>query len=120
MRDDTTANGIPIGEPLYRPEPKSGWTWLLSPMRALMRAEFLATGSRSTRWFHGFSAGNTGQFGAAGRALPDTSAGTTTSAEAASSDRQATEIAARRSTGQDTTAIPFGVTPNTASLASPM
>ena len=29
-------------------------------------AEFLATGSRSTRWFHGLSAGKIGQFGAAG------------------------------------------------------
>ena len=36
--------GMPIGAPLYTPDPKSGWTEAPRPMRAMMLAEFLATG----------------------------------------------------------------------------
>ena len=84
----------------------------------MIAAEFLATGSRSTRWFHGLSAGNTGQFRAPGSGRADTSAGTATAAIAAISDKQASTSAERR-TAQETTAIPRGVTPNTASWTSP-
>ena len=81
--DETTVYGIPIGWPLYSPEPKSGWTGSFSPMLAISAAEFLATGNRSTRWFHGLFAGNTGQPGAAGSGRADPSAGTATIAIAA-------------------------------------
>src|SRR5947209_19313566 len=41
-------------------------------MLAISRAEFVATGRRSTRWFHGLLAGNIGQLEArgSGRAAP--------------------------------------------------
>src|SRR5438477_5789885 len=62
----TTSNGIPIGCPLYRPEPKSGWRPTPLPIDAISGAEFVATGSESTRWFHALSAGKIGQRGADG------------------------------------------------------
>ena len=116
--DPTTANGIPIGSPSYNPEPKSGWTGSFRPMLAMIAAEFSATESRSTRWFHGLFAGNTGQLGAPGSGCADTRAGTAIDAIAAISDRPA-RASAKRRTSQETTAIPRGVTPNTASLTSP-
>ncbi len=84
-------------------------------MLAISAAEFLATGSRSTRWFQGLFGGNTGQPCAPGSAWADVSAGT---AIAAISDRHARATATRR-TAQETTAMPLGVTPNTASSTSP-
>src|SRR3954447_7979917 len=35
--------------------------WSPTPIERTMASEFACTGSRSTRWFHGLSAGNTGQ-----------------------------------------------------------
>src|SRR5437868_784909 len=55
---------MPIGAPWYRPEPKSAWTGRSAPIEAISVAEFLATGRRSTRWFHGLLRGKTGQRGA--------------------------------------------------------
>src|SRR5262249_25722582 len=52
---------MPIGAPFQRPEPKSGCRAVSAPIESTIAAEFLATGSRSTRWFHGLSFGNTGQ-----------------------------------------------------------
>ena len=87
--DPTTANGIPIGSPSYNPDPKSGWTGSPRPMAAMIAAEFLATGSRSTRWFQALFAGKIGQLGALGSGRADTSAGTATAPIAAISDREA-------------------------------
>src|SRR2546421_4863777 len=58
---------MPIGSPAYSPAPKSGCTGSPRPIDAISRAEFFATDSRSTRWFHGLFGGNTGQRGAPGR-----------------------------------------------------
>src|SRR5437763_7674757 len=55
---------MPIGAPWYGPEPKSAWTGRSRPIEAMSVAELEATGSRSTRWFHGLSRGKTGQRGA--------------------------------------------------------
>src|SRR5579862_1537640 len=63
---ETTSNGIPIGPPSQRPEPKSGCKPVVSPIDWISCAEFAATGSVSTRSFHGFVAGNIGHFGADG------------------------------------------------------
>src|SRR5215207_5364783 len=52
---------MPIGAPSYRPEPKSACMCAPVPIQRTMASEFGCTGSRSTRWFHGLSAGNTGQ-----------------------------------------------------------
>src|SRR5439155_22305275 len=62
----TTSNGIPIGGPSYRPEPKSGWSPVDTPIDAIICAESDATGSVSTRAFHGLFAGKIGQRGALG------------------------------------------------------
>ena len=86
---------------------------------AIRPAEFLATGSRSTRWFQGLSAGNTGQAKAPGSGRADPSDGSTIAAASAIDVRHAEVIAARRKV-QDTTAIPPGATLNPASLTSPM
>src|SRR5579862_6411939 len=63
---DTTSKGMPIGPPSQVPEPKSACTGAFKPIEAISWAEFAATGSLSTRWFHGLFAGKTGQRGAAG------------------------------------------------------
>src|SRR5581483_3447988 len=52
---------MPIGCPSQRPEPKSACRPVSRPIEAISCAEFAATGSLSTRWFHGFDAGKTGQ-----------------------------------------------------------
>src|ERR1044071_5248165 len=52
---------MPIFEPSQRPEPKSAWTPTSVPIDAITCAEFAATGSVSTRWFHAFVAGKSGQ-----------------------------------------------------------
>src|SRR5436305_14680319 len=73
----TTVIGIPIGAPSQRPEPKSAWRPVEVPIEAMIAAESAATGSRSTRRFHGFEAGKAGQpasFGGAGAEAPGTSA----------------------------------------------
>src|ERR1044072_7453563 len=62
----TTSNGMPIGEPSHSPEPKSAWRPVEAPIELTIAAEFAATGSLSTRWFHGFDFGKTGHLGAAG------------------------------------------------------
>src|SRR4029077_3499729 len=62
----TTVIGIPIGAPSHSPEPKSACTLPLAPIEWTISSEFAATGSVSTRWFHGFDLGNTGQRGADG------------------------------------------------------
>src|SRR5512132_1149629 len=62
----TTSNGIPIGEPAHRPEPKSAWRPVETPIVAMIAAELRATGSVSTRRFQGFDFGNTVQRGAPG------------------------------------------------------
>src|SRR5205823_15079365 len=62
----TTSNGIPIGSPCQSPEPKSAWRPVEAPIEAMTAAELDATGSLSTRRFHGFDFGKTGQRGAAG------------------------------------------------------
>src|SRR5262245_65329904 len=62
----TTSNGIPIGEPCHRPEPKSAWRPVETPIEAMIAAELRATGSLSTRRFHGFDFGKTVQRGAPG------------------------------------------------------
>src|SRR5579864_9644305 len=63
---ETMSYGIPIGCPSYRPEPKSGCSPVVSPIDWIIAAEFAATGSLSTRWFHAFVAGKIGHFGAPG------------------------------------------------------
>ena len=62
----TTSYGIPIGPPAHLPEPKSGWRPVPAPMLAMIASEFDATGSESTRVFHGLSAGNIGAAGQPG------------------------------------------------------
>ena len=52
--------------PSYSPEPKSGWRPVSTPIDAIICAEFAATGSLSTRSFHGLFAGKIGQLGALG------------------------------------------------------
>ena len=62
VRPPTTVIGIPIGPPSQRPEPKSGCRPVSAPIERDDRAPSpRATGSVSTRWFHGLSAGKTGQ-----------------------------------------------------------
>ena len=82
----TTSNGIPIGLPCQRLEPKSACKPVLAPIEEMTAAEFFAMGRRSTRWFHGFDFGKTGQRGAAGTrsalAAPPAAASTATAAEA--------------------------------------
>src|SRR5438105_15405351 len=55
---------MPMGPPLYLPEPKSGWRPVLRPMERTIAAERLATGRWSTRWFQGFDLGKRRQWGA--------------------------------------------------------
>src|SRR5438067_538852 len=52
---------MPIFEPSQRPEPKSAWTPVSTPIEAMIVAEFAATGRVSTRWFQTLLAGKTGQ-----------------------------------------------------------
>ena len=56
----TTVIGIPIGPPSQRPEPKSGCSVFVGPIEAIVASEPAATGSVSTRRFHGLSAGKIG------------------------------------------------------------
>ena len=62
----TTSNGIPIGEPSQRPEPKSACRPVQTPIEAMIAAELRATGSLSTRRFQGLVLGKTVHFGAPG------------------------------------------------------
>jgi hypothetical protein len=55
----TTVIGMPILFPSKSPDPKSAWMWSFSPIEATIAAELAATGSWSTRWFHGLEAGKT-------------------------------------------------------------
>src|SRR5947207_11723994 len=79
---------MPIGCPSQSPEPKSACTGSSSPIERIIAAELGATGSLSTRWFHGFVAGKIGQpaivgaFGAAPAAkLLDASKASTSNLE---------------------------------------
>src|SRR5438093_1091693 len=62
----TTVIGIPIGAPSQSPEPRSAWTLPFAPIEPTISSEFAATGSVSTRWFHAFDFGKTGQRGVDG------------------------------------------------------
>src|SRR5581483_11835474 len=79
----TTSNGMPIGPPFQRPEPKSAWRPVPAPIDWISCAEFAATGSASTRWFHALSDGKTGHRGAAGTRSADADAAPRSSAPAA-------------------------------------
>src|SRR5262245_56827139 len=57
---------MPILLPSQSPEPKSACMWSSRPIDATIASEPAATGSESTRWFHGLEAGKTGQAGACG------------------------------------------------------
>src|SRR4026207_1665764 len=57
----TTVIGIPIGAPSQSPEPKSAGPLPFAPIERTISSEFAATGSVSTRWFHGLDLGKTGQ-----------------------------------------------------------
>ena len=59
--------GIPIGAPSQSPEPKSACMLPPAPIAPTIAAESLATGSESTRSFHGLDAGKIPHFGAAAR-----------------------------------------------------
>src|SRR5215213_5550571 len=52
---------MPIGRPSQRPDPKSAWRPVPSPIEATIAAESPATGSRSTRWLVGNARGRRGQ-----------------------------------------------------------
>src|SRR5947208_2648923 len=52
---------MPIGAPLYRPDPKSACTVLVGPMVLTQAAELAAIGNWSTGVFHMLSIGRTGQ-----------------------------------------------------------
>src|SRR5689334_4983111 len=52
---------MPIRDPSQRPEPKSACTGDCRPILRMSVAEPFATGSASTRSFHGLDAGKTGQ-----------------------------------------------------------
>src|SRR4051794_41829128 len=67
---------MPIGPPLYRPEPKSAWTGRSAPIAAMIRPELAATGRRSTRSFQALSRGESGQRGAPPTGRPAAVAGT--------------------------------------------
>src|SRR5579872_3236340 len=54
-------NGIPIGAPNQRPDPKSAWLGLAGPMEFTYAADIGCTGSVSMRAFQTLLAGNTGQ-----------------------------------------------------------
>src|SRR4029450_514965 len=62
----TTVIGIPIGAPSHSPAPKPACTLPFAPIERTISSEFAATGNESTRWFHGFDFGKTGQRGADG------------------------------------------------------
>jgi hypothetical protein len=57
---------MPIGPPLYVPEPKSGCSSEDAPMVAVQVEEFADAGNRSTRVFQMLSAGSTVQLPAVG------------------------------------------------------
>ena len=93
--DDDRDTGSRSGRRV-EPAPKSGWTGAVEPDRARSAPPSLrATGSRSTRWFHGLSAGRTGsgfrpRRGSAGRSAgPAPSARPRRSASAHASAKQA-------------------------------
>src|SRR3954447_17721936 len=88
---ETTVTGMPIGPPSQRPEPKSACSPRSRPIEEMTASEFAATGSASTRWFHGFDAGKTEHFGA-----PGSGAAEDTPARTASSEASASGTARRR------------------------
>jgi hypothetical protein len=49
---------MPMLEPLYRPEPKSGCKPMPEPMKLMVAAEFGSTGAEEMSLFHRLSAGN--------------------------------------------------------------
>src|SRR5947209_7978940 len=98
VRFETTAYGIPFGAP-SQTVPKSGCTGVLVPMLAISRAEFPATGSLSTRWFHGLLGGKIGQARAPGRGWAKTSPGTTTNTGTATSVQHPRSMRRRRMDG---------------------
>src|SRR6185503_20112259 len=57
----TTVIGIPIGALSQSPDPKSACTLPFAPIERTISSELAATGSESTRWFHAFDFGKTGQ-----------------------------------------------------------
>src|SRR4051794_1633098 len=61
---------MPIGPPPSRPEPKSGCRPVPAPIAPMIVLERRATGSLSTRWFHGLFAGKIRHFFAAGSGWP--------------------------------------------------
>src|SRR5581483_1568188 len=81
---------MPIRDPSHRPLPKSACTGAERPIDAMSCAESAATGSPSTRSFHGLVAGKTGQpastgeLGAAPDAVATRTAAATDAARAAS------------------------------------
>src|SRR5438128_2984497 len=79
----TVVYGMPMGPPLYLPEPKSGWRPVLRPMERTIAAERLATGRWSTRWFQGFDLGKRRQWGAPLTGWPGALATNTAAATAA-------------------------------------
>src|SRR3954453_16284671 len=80
----TTWYGMPIGPPWYRPEPKSACRPVPAPIDATIALELAATGSPSTRWFHGLLAGKTGHLFAPGTGWPPAAAAATSAPAAAS------------------------------------
>src|SRR5579871_1243088 len=49
---------MPMLEPLYRPEPKSGCRPIPAPMKLMIALEFESTGAEEISLFHRLSAGN--------------------------------------------------------------
>ena len=54
----TTTYGMPIGEPLYVPAPKSGCSPVVRPMLAISASESGATAAEETSVFQGLPDGN--------------------------------------------------------------
>src|SRR3954467_4969258 len=76
---------MPIGPPSQRPEPKPAWRPGWAPSGAIRRCESAATGSLSTRSFHGLVVGKTGQ--------PPAPGGAAANAAVAAADAQQSTIA---------------------------
>jgi hypothetical protein len=70
LRRPDDGDGIPIGPPSQRPEPKSAWTSCMAPIELTSVRESLRTGSLSTGLFHKLDAGKIGQLGAPGSGEP--------------------------------------------------
>src|SRR5579862_4380379 len=56
--DPTTKYGMPMLDPLYRPEPKSGCKPMPEPTKLMIAAEFESTGAEEISLFQRLSAGN--------------------------------------------------------------